>query len=191
MIKDQAITKISTKEIWENFSHDLRAFVRSRLRNDEVVEDIIQEIFFKIHSNIDSLKDNSKLRSWIFQIARNAIIDFFRKEDKSQKVIERLKGNDDFNVDETADEILYFCMHHFISMLPDIYKEAIIYTEYENHTQIELAEKCNISISAAKSRVQRARIRIKELILEYSHIEYDNNKIEIQTLLENCPFCKK
>ena len=181
---------LSTEEIWMEFSHALRFFIKSRLRNDDIVDDLIQEIFFKIHANIDSLKDNSKLRSWIYQIARNAITDFFREEKKRRVIIDELKVADNFSFDNTANEILFFCMNHFMSLLPDKYRDAIIFTEIEGHSQIELAKRDGISVSAAKSRVQRGRARLKELILEYTHVSSGVTGVNIESMTENCPFCR-
>lgn len=73
---------LSTEKIWEEFSDRLSRFVFSKISDQHIVENIIQDIFFKIHSNINHLKSNTKLGSWLFQIARNAIMDYFREEKK-------------------------------------------------------------------------------------------------------------
>ncbi len=188
LIKNQSL---STEEIWNEFNFDLRKFIKSRLRDNSIVDDIIQNVFFKIHSNIHQLKDNSKLGSWLFQIARNSLTDYFRKEQKAKKVIAELDNEKDFSVETTSKDILTYCMDYFISKLPAPYSDAIIFTEYKGNTQVDLAKKENISISAAKSRVQRARAKLKELILKYSHFESERQGIDISNLTEHCPICKK
>ncbi|MGK0467707.1 sigma-70 family RNA polymerase sigma factor [Clostridium sp.] len=65
--------------LWEEFSIPLRKFISKRISNQQNAEDILQEVFLKINSNIEALKDKQKLQSWIYSIARNTIIDFYRK----------------------------------------------------------------------------------------------------------------
>ena len=185
------IQKALTENIWNEFSLDLRKFVKSKLKDSYIAEDILQDIFYKIHNNINQLKDNSKLGSWVYQIAKNSITDFFRQEQKAQEVLMELKKEKDFSLDNASNEILSYCMEFFVSQLPEIYKNAIQLTEYNNVSQVELAKKENISISAAKSRVQRARAKLKKIIKEYSHYESIKQGIDIQSLTENCPISKK
>ena len=70
----------NTTKIYENFSEELKGFIFSRVRNKMLVDDILQEVFIKIHSSIDTLLDETKLRAWLYQITRNTIIDFHRQE---------------------------------------------------------------------------------------------------------------
>ncbi|MBK9193209.1 MAG: hypothetical protein IPM77_17855 [Crocinitomicaceae bacterium] len=69
---------MNTEIIWKNFANDLRKFILSRVKDADVAEDILQDVFVKIHLNLGKLKSESKLNSWLFQITRNAIIDFFQ-----------------------------------------------------------------------------------------------------------------
>ena len=193
MIKVENQT-LHSQDIWDQFSTELRRFVKSRLHDEDIVNDIIQEIFLKIHTNIDTLKDKSKIRGWVYQISRNAIIDYFRAEKKARAIIDNLKideENKNYFLDTSIDEILKFCMDYFVGLLPDIYKQAIIFTEIEGNTQTVLAEKEGISVSAAKSRVQRAREMIRKMLLEYYHtIQSPDKNLNANFLVENCPFCK-
>lgn len=65
------------------------------------------------------------------------------------------------------------CIIPFINKLPDKYKEALTLTEFKNYSQIELAEHLGISYSGAKSRVQRAKLKLKEIFEECCNISYD------------------
>ncbi|MGQ1787549.1 MULTISPECIES: sigma factor [unclassified Saccharicrinis] len=68
-----------TKKIWDNFSLQLLGFIKSRVHNNVVAEDILQDVFIKIHLKKDLLKENDKITSWVYQITRNSIIDYYRK----------------------------------------------------------------------------------------------------------------
>ena len=72
-----------------------------------------------------------------------------------------------------------------IEELPSIYKEAILLTEYEGLTQKQLAEKLNISLTGAKSRVQRAKKMLKNMLLQCCHFEYD----KYGTVIDYCKVC--
>ena len=79
---DEVLSKEShkTEKIWLEFNNQLKAFIVRRVKVNSLAEDILQEVFIKIHSNIDNLKDEQKLKGWIFQITRNSIIDYYMKK---------------------------------------------------------------------------------------------------------------
>jgi RNA polymerase sigma-70 factor (ECF subfamily) len=58
------------------------SFIRTRVADDSSAEDILQEVFLKIHQHIETLKDVKKLDSWIYQITRHTMIDFYRSKEQ-------------------------------------------------------------------------------------------------------------
>ena len=66
-------------QVWEESRTRLKGFINKRINNEFDAEDVLQNVFFKIYQNIDSVKDSDKLYPWIFQLTRNAIIDFYRE----------------------------------------------------------------------------------------------------------------
>jgi len=180
---------LTTEEIWIEFGDRLRRFIYSKVSDTDVVNDIIQDVFYKIHTNLHHLKNNSKLTSWLFQIARNAIIDYFREEKKATELLKNMKQEDTY-VKKTSIEILKYCMTFFLSRLPKKYEDAIIFTEFKGNSQIELAKKEGISVSAAKSRVQRAKKQLKEVVTAYSSFESHRDNIDVANIDEYCPLSK-
>lgn len=161
------------EEIWLDLHQELKNFIKNKVKNIDDSNDILQEVFLKIHLNIHLLNDCTKLTSWIYQITRNSISDHFR-ENKPNFQIE------DFDFPEQAHEeplyqALSNCINSKIDILPEKYKQAILLTSFQNLSQIELAEKLNISHSGAKSRVQRAKEQLKDLILDCENVEIDTN----------------
>ena len=156
--------------IWKDFHKELDGFIYSRIKEREITNDILQDIFVKIQNNIGTLKDESKLSSWIYQIARNAINDYFRK----QKPQFELNDYDSIEEEQAFENTeLVKCLKPFVNQLDDKYKEALILTEFKGLTQKQLAEKLDISYSGARSRVQRAKVNLKKLFTDCCSIQSD------------------
>ncbi|GGD76725.1 RNA polymerase sigma factor SigZ [Emticicia aquatilis] len=161
------------EEIWIDLHQELKNFIRNKVKNIDDSNDILQEVFLKIHLNIHRLNDYTKLTSWVYQITRNAIADHFR-ENKPSFQIEDLDFPEQA-YEEPLYQALSSCINLKISLLPEKYKKSILLTSFQNFSQIELAENLNISHSGAKSRVQRAKNQLKSLILDCKNVETDTN----------------
>lgn len=159
----------TTENIWTEYSEKLSAFLRTRVDND-AVEDILQDVFVKIHSRIDTLKEDAKLESWLYQITRNAVIDYYRSKRPTVDLpdwIEQAQTDED----ETIRKELSSCLTPMIEQLPDKYRGAIKLSEIESKTQKEVAEIEKISLSGAKSRVRRGRAILKGMLDECCKFE--------------------
>jgi len=182
----------SVESIWEEFSIPLKSFIKKRINNDLDVEDILQIVFLKIHNNIGNLKESNKMHPWIYTIARNTIFDFYRAQ-QDDLYIECLsedvfaKPHDEITVNNEIAQCLKIMIQH----LPEKYKQALILTEFQNLTQKELALQMGLSVSGAKSRVQRARIHLKEMLLNCCDLEKDKrgNVIDYKVKSKDCNYC--
>ncbi|NQX97509.1 MAG: RNA polymerase subunit sigma, partial [Flavobacteriales bacterium] len=58
---------MSTEKIWENFHHQLLGFITVRVNNKNIAEDILQDVFVKIHLKSETLTEKTKLQSWLYQ----------------------------------------------------------------------------------------------------------------------------
>lgn len=162
---------VSVENIWQEFSAKLRQFIRGRVQDDATADDILQDIFLKIQTRLGQLEDSSKLQGWIFLMARNAIIDHYRTRKETVEVPETLA--DETATDDADIEGLKLAFRRMIDALPEPYREAIILTELEGLPQKELAERLGISVSGAKSRVQRGREQLKRALMECCQFEFD------------------
>lgn len=169
--------KLDTLQIWEEFSGNVQGFIRKRVNNAFDADDILQDVFRKIHDNVHNLTDDSKLYSWVFQIARNTIIDHYRMQSKYANLvpIEDEEALIPADIDETdnLNEMVASWIRCMVSELPDKYREAIQLTEIQELTQKQLADHLGISLSGAKSRVQRGREKLKDMLLDCCHLEFD------------------
>jgi len=179
-------------DFWEESKTPLRSFIKNRVAKEADVEDILQEVFLKLISNIDKLIDNQKMYAWIYKITQNTIIDYYRKNRRDTE-LKSLSAETTLVLEEelTSNKEIAFCLKNMVEELPDIYKQAIVLTAFENHTQKEYSDIAGISLSGAKSRVQRARSLLKEMVLGCCTLEIDRlgNIIEYKKRSKDCQYC--
>ncbi len=159
------------EHIWQEFADKLGRFIRSRVSDPATADDILQDVFVKIQKQLGQLKDPAKLQGWIYLIARNTIIDHYRTRKEMVQVPEHLPAEasaDDGEIEELRASFL-----RTIYSLPEPYRDAVVLTGLEGLTQKELAERLGISLSGAKSRVQRGRIQLKRMLNECCNFEFD------------------
>lgn len=180
---------LNTEHIWEAFHTPLHGFIRKRVADEMVAEDLLQEVFLKIHQNGDTLQDVKKLESWIYQITRNAIIDFYRgtRSTSSLDTPEVLDLPEELPDDDIVSELLP-CVRAMVSNLPEQDRQALVLTEYQGLTQKEFGERIGLSFSGAKSRVQRAREKLKQQLLACCHFELDRRG-HIMNYQSRCQCC--
>src|SRR5437764_14811132 len=71
---------MTTEKVWEEFHPRLKQFILKRVPDEQNAEDILQDVFLKIHTRIGTLRDEEKLQSWMYQVARNAVTDYYREQ---------------------------------------------------------------------------------------------------------------
>lgn len=160
----------TTETIWNEFHDKLFHFINKRVKDADTANDILQDVFVKIHLKLATLTDQDKLTSWVYQVTRNSMLDHFKKQKPSVELSDNLSEMEDA---KTFNAEMVNCMKPFISKLAPAYKEAILETELGRLSQKAYAEKIGISHSGAKSRVQRARQQLHELFTECCNVHAD------------------
>jgi RNA polymerase sigma-70 factor (ECF subfamily) len=161
----------ATSTILEIHYERLRRFVRSRVSNPEEADDIVQEVCLRAVTRMESLREPERVESWLFQIARNAVIDHYRRNRPAVPLPETLIDGERF--EELARPDLTGCMTRLLDDMDPADQEALRLTAFQGIKQRELAERLGISVSGAKSRVQRARQRLRDLVVECCRPELD------------------
>ncbi len=167
--------KIET--IWQQYSHQLKQLLRSKINNPADVEELHQEIFLKSLQQLPQLQDSRKFQAWLFRIAHNTIIDFYRRH-KPTTDLESTQL-DDAELAMTAQETdleqeLVGCIQPFLRQLKPEEAELLNWIDLEGVPQKQLAEEPGISYSTLKSRVQRARQRLHQLFTRCCHFDLDH-----------------
>jgi RNA polymerase sigma-70 factor (ECF subfamily) len=164
------MTDIET--IWMEYHAKLHRFIASRVADPSTVDDILQEVFVKIHQRIGTLEDGARIQSWLYQVTRNAVIDYYRSQMPMAEILEEVSIPETSQIAALME--LAECIRPRVERLPQINREAMLLSELEGLTQKEVAERLGLSLSGAKLRVQRGRTKLKELMMDCCHIEFDH-----------------
>lgn len=186
----------STESIWSACSSQLKAFIVKRTSDPSIADDILQDVFIKIHENIDSLRDDTKICGWAYHIANNCIIDYYRrhKVEPSKSYIQPdqelgVYEDEEGSVVNEHTEIIASGLPSMISTLPAKYAEALTMVELQGLSQVQLAKQLNLSLSGAKSRVQRGRQLLKDSLMSCCHYEFDRYGTIISSHPIKCCCC--
>lgn len=169
------------EERWRELRTRLAGFVGRRVRNPADAEDIVQDVFVRVQRSIDTLSSADRLDAWAFRIARNSISDHYRVPYRREvpsggasETIDRLRADSvEGEAPNDARVRMSCCIAPMVRQLPDAYREAIELTELKGLTHGAAAHRLGLSVSGTKSRVQRGRARLKEMLLRCCEIETD------------------
>ncbi len=163
---------LTVEEVHERFDAGLRRFVAARVGDPDSAEDVVQDVYLKIQGHIGTIEDEEKVGAWVYRVARNAVYDFYRTRKPTQELDEIPSPTPDPTEDEMEARLSESVRGMLDGLSPD-QKTALYLTEYEGMTQRDLAAELGISLSGAKSRVQRATAQLKALLLDCCHFELD------------------
>lgn len=160
--------------LWDEFYDKLLHYIKSKVANTHDAEDILQTVFVKIYKSIEQLEDQTSIKPWIYRIAKNTIIDFYKKKKDVLVAPETFDMmEDETEVMDTMNEEIAQCIGKMVFTLPEKYQE--VYTMYEHKAMKhkEIAETLDISVSTSKVRLNRAKVMFKEKLLGCCEFEVD------------------
>lgn len=169
---DTANTCGQVAPVFLKYEDKLKGFIQKRVNDKGIAEEITQQLFLKLYKNCEQIPRVENLNAWIYQIARNAVVDYFR-EIKRQSVIDE---DTDFQeeLEQTFGQEIQALVEPLINLLPIEYAKPLYLSDIEGLPQGEIAKKLGISLSGAKSRIQRGREKLRNLFLECCHLELDH-----------------
>lgn len=160
-IRNGDIEKFSL--LYEKYFERIYRFIYSKTYNREVTEDICSSSFIKCLENIQNFKgDGSKLVSWIYQIARNQIIDFYRRDKKDKNVDDLwdLSSKEDIEIDLINRESFNY-LHKNLQRLKSVERDIIILHIWEELTFREIAMNLGINEGKCKMVFYRSLKKLK------------------------------
>lgn len=156
---------------WRQHHAEIRAFLKNRAGSADEADDLLQEVFIKaLHQGKDFCSiDNA--RAWLFQVARNLLVDRLRLTKEQVPLPEDLLAEAPPETDPV--DLLSHCLPRVLSELSAEDREAIMLCDIQGMTQQAFAERMGLSLPAAKSRVQRARQRLRAHLAEACKLTFD------------------
>ena len=161
------MTAADTQSAYSEFEGRLRPFIARRVPAAEV-DDVVQDVFLRVQRSLPDLRDEQSFAPWIYQVARSAIAESHRQQNRQpapvpEDELEVEAPQDDSGPSALEIELAAYLVP-LISRLPSPYREALTLIELEGMTQRAAANALGISLSGMKSRVQRGREKLRALL---------------------------
>jgi len=157
---------------WKAHEVELHSWLLRRLNLDEALADeFLQNVFLKAIRQGDKFCEVEKARAWLFTTARNAIIDYYRLRKKQVPVPENLP---DIQEAPRAIDSLATCLPRALSELGEQDADILLQCDIEGMPQATYAKEHGLSTPGAKSRLQRARRRLRIHLTEKCQVQHDN-----------------
>jgi RNA polymerase sigma-70 factor, ECF subfamily len=168
----QIVMNCDVPALWEEHKAALKNYIRKRVKDEDVAKDILQDILMKVYQFCMSKSGVRNVRSWLFQIAHNTIIDYHRLQNKmAYDIPEIMEPVNDTKAYEEASAFIL----PMIQFLPEEYATPLKMADIDGLKQAVIAEKLGLSLTATKSRIQRARQLLKSEFITCCHFETDKN----------------
>lgn len=153
--------------LWQDYHQRLLHYVSHRIRKTADAEDIVQSIFVKIQQHPPHIENQQKLEGWLWQITKNSLIDYWRKEKNTVSFADEhdLAIEEDDEHEENPWLNLSCCLLAMIKDLPDKYRQAVELADLQDVKHKDIAVMMGISESGVKSRVKRGREKLHDLLV--------------------------
>lgn len=186
---------MNIERLWQNYQQPLRHFLQTRVHNPADVDDLLQDILIKSYQRLGTIQQPSKVQAWLFQIARNTLIDYYRRPRPNRADVDIThlhQFNDKVEDYEQTRQELARCIRPLIDKLPDKYREAVDLVDLQGKSQKVLAAELGLSHSAVKSRVQRGRRLLGSLFQACCQYQLDvrGNPIAMEATAKHCQVCE-
>jgi len=182
-VKPDCFDNAKVEELWRELASPVRGYLRKQTGSDADADDLLQEVFLRIHRNVCHLKDTSKLQGWVYRIAHNVVISQVRS--RKHRTTEELDPDTMPDGSEPAgrDAIdLTPTLRRFMQQLPPIYREPLIRQEFQGQSLQEISDELGLTLTATKSRVRRGRTQLREMLDRCCRFEFDRRGKVIEAI---------
>ncbi len=153
-------------ELYERYSSRVFAYIRRVVNDQEQAEDLFQETFYKFYQNVRATPNNGTIIGYLITIARNLCLNY-KRDKKATLSIDDVNLNNYSKSNDYEETELMELVTMSMDLLEIEYKEPLILRVYNGMNYNEIAEICNTSESNARSRVHRAKQKIKTILMPY------------------------
>lgn len=159
-------------DVVQEFYDFLKAYILKKTKDVNLAEDIVQEVMLKLVESHKKSVEVSNIKAWLFQVSRNTIADYYKKNKMEYDFEEDWRENS-ISSDTVTSVLESDFVIPMIGLLPEKYAVPLRLSDIDNMPQKDIALKLNLSLSATKMRIQRGREKLKSLFLECCDIQYD------------------
>ena len=145
---------MTTSAVWQNYSSDLKRFIFNILKDEQAANDVLQEVFIKVHLKLHTVIDAGKLKPWLFAIAKNQTLDYLSKQTKHTE-IQSLEFEE--VAPEPKEHNAKDCLLGILKSLPEKYRNPITLYDVKGKKQQAIANELQLPLPTVKSLIQRAR----------------------------------
>lgn len=161
---------------WARHEAELRRWLLKRAPIGSEVDDILQDVFIKVLRQGERLKDVAQPRAWLFEITRNTLTDRLRSRHDELPLPEGLdEVPDEVEVAHPLDALAQACLPRVLSEFDPDDREIIEWCDLKGMKQADFAHIRNLSLPAVKSRLLRARKRMKERMTTACRVTFDES----------------
>jgi RNA polymerase sigma-70 factor, ECF subfamily len=184
----ETATQDLAETLWLEFRPRLQAFVARRVANPADAEDIVQSAFLQMHRHVDGIRDAGRIQAWLYRVVRRGVADYYRSGHRRREVLSGSSIDIDAlgprpvegDEDEAARREVAACLAPAVERLKSNDQEAIVLTEIKGLRLADAAQRVGVSLTGMKSRVQRARLRLREAMLNCCDLALDGQGIPIR-----------
>jgi RNA polymerase sigma-70 factor (ECF subfamily) len=177
-------------EIYDQYYKRVRNFILSSVRDQWASDDLTQETFIRVQKNLHTLKDSSKLASWIFRIAHNLCQDHFRNLKRtSSNECELNEAKDVFKETIVQKRLeqreMSSCVQDVVSSLPESFRSVITLFDMAELSHREIAEILDTTVENVKVRLHRARKELRAQLEKKCTFEVDERSVLVCEPVDN------
>ena len=175
------VTVSSFHTVWHNFEKELTNFVRSKLFDKSLVQDVMQEVAIKIYQNQTIISSTTNIRAFLYTLTRNCLIDFYRKHSKKlpdDTFFEELSINEETH-------IALECLPTMIEKLSSSDQEILKLKVQKEYSIKEISKVLDLSIDGVKSKLKRANTKLASNYFTCCSVE-KNTRGDVVTLKGDC-----
>lgn len=155
---------------WQEHKAQLQRYIAREVSEPSAVDDILQNVYLKAHSQIHTLKSEDRVAGWLYRIAHNAVMDYYRQQKPWDELPDNLAAAEEDDAEKSHQELAR-CLVPLMDELPEKYRIPLRMSELEGMSQKQVAVALGLSVSGAKSRIQRGRVQLRERFTACCDIE--------------------
>ncbi len=174
---------------WQEHKNRLRAYIAKQVDEPANVDDILQDVYIKAHTSLHKIESMESIGAWLYRIAHNAIMDHFRRQKPVEELPETLEAPEQDDAEQAHQEMAR-CLTPLIRELPEKYSLPLQLAELDGMTQQQVADQRDLSLSGAKSRIQRGRAQLRDRLTACCDIEVGKGGVlDFQRKPSTCKTC--